>query len=73
MARERMHWVAAGAMATAAALWTATGEPSYDGWYRTWWDHIATFFVDHQLGSWHHELDPANRPGGVTGRGKPDT
>ena len=71
--RERMHWVAAEATATAAALWTATGDPSYDAWYRTWWDHIATAFVDHRLGSWHHELDPANRPGGVTWRGKPDT
>ncbi|MGZ8743795.1 MAG: AGE family epimerase/isomerase [Nocardioides sp.] len=71
--RERMHWVAAEATATAAALWTATGDASYDGWYRTWWDHIATVFVDHRLGSWHHELDPANRPGGVTWRGKPDT
>jgi sulfoquinovose isomerase len=71
--RERMHWVAAEATATAAALWTATGDPSYDRWYRTWWDHIATVFVDHRLGSWHHELDPANRPGGVTWRGKPDT
>lgn len=71
--RERMHWVAAEATATAAALWTATGDASYDVWYRTWWDHVATVFTDHRLGSWHHELDPANRPGGVTWRGKPDT
>lgn len=71
--RERMHWVAAEATAAAAALWTATGDASYDGWYRTWWDHIATVFIDHRLGSWHHELDPANRPGGVTWRGKPDS
>lgn len=71
--RERMHWVVAEATATAAALWTVTGDPSYDGWYRTWWDHIVTVFVDHRLGSWHHELDPENLPGGVTWRGKPDT
>ena len=71
--RERMHWVAAEATATAAALWTATGDPSYDAWYRAWWNHIATVFIDHRLGSWHHELDPANRPGGVTWRGKPDS
>jgi sulfoquinovose isomerase len=71
--RERMHWVAAEATATAAALWSATGDPSYEAWYRTWWDHVATVFIDHRLGSWHHELDPQNRPGGVTWRGKPDT
>ena len=71
--RERMHWVAAEATATAAALWRATGDASYAAWYETWWDHVATVFVDHRLGSWHHELDPQNRPGGVTWRGKPDT
>ena len=71
--RERMHWVAAEATATAAALWAATGDPAYDDWYRTWWDHVATAFIDRRLGSWHHELDPSNRPGGVTWRGKPDT
>ncbi|MBA2465952.1 MAG: AGE family epimerase/isomerase [Nocardioidaceae bacterium] len=71
--RERMHWVAAEATATAAALHTATGDPSYELWYQTWWDHIATVFLDHRLGSWHHELDPDNRPGGVVWRGKPDT
>ena len=39
--RERMHWVAAEATATAAALLAATGDPSYDVWYRRWWDHVA--------------------------------
>ena len=71
--RERMHWVAAEATAAAAALWKATGDPAYDAWYRTWWDHVATVFIDHGHGSWHHELDPANRPGGGTWQGKPDT
>jgi sulfoquinovose isomerase len=71
--RERMHWVVAEATAAAAALWNATGDTPYDAWYRAWWDHIATVFIDHRLGSWHYELDPANRPGGVTWRGKPDT
>jgi mannose/cellobiose epimerase-like protein (N-acyl-D-glucosamine 2-epimerase family) len=68
-----MHWVAAEATAAAAALWKATGDPEYDAWYRTWWDHVVTVFIDHRLGSWHHELDPANRPGGVTWEGKPDS
>jgi mannose/cellobiose epimerase-like protein (N-acyl-D-glucosamine 2-epimerase family) len=71
--RERMHWVAAEATATAAALWKATGQASYEEWYQTWWDHLAASFIDRRFGSWHHELDPANRPGGVTWRGKPDT
>lgn len=71
--RERMHWVAAEATATAAALHVATGEGSYAAWYATWWDHLANVFIDHELGSWRHELDPRNRPSGVTWNGKPDT
>ena len=71
--RERMHWVAAEAIATAAALHAATGDPAYDGWYATWWHHVSAVFLDHQLGSWRHELDPANRPSHTVWTGKPDT
>ena len=71
--RERMHWVAAEATATAAALHAATGDPAYDAWYATWWDHVAEVFLDPELGSWRHELDPQNRPSGVVWNGKPDT
>lgn len=71
--RERMHWVAAEATATAAALHAATGDPSYADWYATWWDHLAEVFIDADLGSWRHELDPQNRPSGVVWNGKPDT
>jgi sulfoquinovose isomerase len=71
--RERMHWVAAEATATAAALHAATGDPSYAAWYATWWDHLAEVFIDDELGSWRHELDARNRPSGVVWNGKPDT
>ncbi len=71
--RERMHWVPAEATATAAALYAATGDDAYARWYEVWWDHLATYFLDHRLGSWHHELSPQNRPSGVTWSGKPDT
>lgn len=70
--RERMHWVAAEATATAAALHAATGETSYADWYRTWWQHIDACFRDPVHGSWHHELSPDNRPSSVTWQGKPD-
>ena len=71
--RERMHWVAAEATATAAALWSVTGESAYAEWYETWWDYIAQSFIDPRLGSWWHELDADNLPSGVTWNGKPDT
>ncbi len=70
--RERMHWVAAEATATAAALHAVTGEASYAGWYATWWDHVADVFRDEQGGSWWHELSPANQPSSLTWSGKPD-
>jgi sulfoquinovose isomerase len=71
--RERMHWVIAEGTATAAALHDATGDSSYADWYRTWWQHIDTYFRDPELGSWHHELSPDNRPSRNTWQGKPDT
>ena len=33
----------------------------------------SAVFLDHQLGSWRHELDPANRPSHTVWTGKPDT
>ena len=58
--RERMHWVAAEATATAAALHAATGEATYADWYATWWQHVADCFLDTEHGSWRHELSPQN-------------
>jgi len=70
---ERMHWVAAEATATAASLSAATGDPAYEAWYETWWNHIGDVFLDRELGSWRHELDPTNRPSSEVWKGKPDT
>ena len=70
--RERLHWVHAEACASAAALLQRTGEPEYARWYRCFWDFIDTHFIDREAGSWHHELDPANRPAATIWAGKPD-
>lgn len=71
--RERMHWVAAEATATAAALFQATEDDGYATWYQTWWDYVAEHLLDQTLGSWHHELTPTNQPSSQTWQGKPDT
>ena len=71
--RERMHWVAAEATATAAALFAATGERSYVEWYETWWNYVADHLLDREHGSWRHELTPTNQPSSITWAGKPDT
>jgi mannose/cellobiose epimerase-like protein (N-acyl-D-glucosamine 2-epimerase family) len=70
--RARMHWVIAEAVAAAAALREATGDRSYDDWYRTWWAYADTHFLDRTRGSWHHELDADNRPSATVWSGKPD-
>lgn len=70
--RQRMHWVAAEAVAAAAALATATGDPRYGGWQQRVWEHIAAVFLDPVGGSWWHELDPYNEPASSVWVGKPD-
>ncbi|MFJ4347041.1 AGE family epimerase/isomerase [Pseudomonas sp. NPDC089401] len=70
--RERLHWVHAEACASAAALLRRTGEAQYERWYRTFWDFIDRHFIDCEAGSWHHELDPENRPAATIWPGKPD-
>ncbi len=71
--RERMHWVAAEAVAAAAALHTVTGDASYADSYADWWQHIDQHFIDRERGSWRHELSPALEPSSLTWPGKPDT
>lgn len=70
--RDRMHWVAAEATAAAAVLHARTGEQVYADLYATWWDTIADTLIDHQDGSWHHQLDAANTPIATVWPGKPD-
>lgn len=70
--RERMHWVAAEATATAAALYAATGAATYADWYETFWGHVDEHFIDRDRGSWRHELSPTNGPSELVWKGKPD-
>lgn len=70
--RDRMHWVAAEAVNTATALHVVTGQARYAEQATTWWAYIDRYLVDHERGSWHHELDPTNTPAGTVWPGKPD-
>ncbi|ACZ29308.1 N-acylglucosamine 2-epimerase [Xylanimonas cellulosilytica DSM 15894] len=70
--RTRMHWVVTEAIATAAALVERTGDARFARWYATWWDYAARHLIDREDGSWHHELDTANRPAATVWPGKPD-
>jgi mannose/cellobiose epimerase-like protein (N-acyl-D-glucosamine 2-epimerase family) len=70
--RQRMHWVATEALAAAATLHATTGHASYAGWHERWWAYAEAHLIDRERGSWHHELDPDNRPAAGTWAGKPD-
>ena len=70
--RERMHWVLAEAVNAAEALRQVTGEQRYADDASAWWAYADTHLVDHELGSWHHELDTDNRPAATVWPGKPD-
>ncbi|WP_062520482.1 AGE family epimerase/isomerase [Demequina silvatica] len=70
--RERMHWVLAEAVNAAEALRQVTGDARYAADARSWWEYADAHLIDHERGSWHHELDTANRPAGTVWPGKPD-
>jgi len=70
--RTRMHWVAAEAIAAAAALHRATGDSRYAEDYTRWWDYAGENLIDRERGSWHHELDASNVPSHEVWAGKPD-
>ena len=70
--RQRMHWVATEAIAAAATLAQVTGDPAYAVCEDVWWSYAEQHLIDLERGSWHHELDPQNRPAAATWAGKPD-
>ncbi len=69
---DRMHWVVAEAIGAAASLWKRTGDARYAQLYATWWDYADAYVLDHEHGSWHHQLDPENRPTDTVWPGKAD-
>jgi len=70
--RERLHWVAAEAIAAAWTLHRDTGDPEPLERMRSWWAYAEAYLVDREHGSWHHELDPHHRPSATLWPGKPD-
>ena len=70
--RDRMHWVAAEAVSAADALYRATGERRFARHYADWWEYVRAHLMDREHGSWHHQLDPSNRPKSDVWPGKPD-
>lgn len=70
--RARMHWVVAEAICTSTILQRVTEDERYTADLQRWWNYADQYLVDHELGSWHHELDASNEPASKTWSGKPD-
>ena len=67
-----MHWTAAESLNTAATLHAATGEARYANWYATFARYVDEHVIDHECGSWFHQLDGDNRVIGTVWPGKSD-
>jgi len=68
---ERMHWVICEAIGAAVAIRKA-GLRDTTAQEDAWWAFAESHFVDHERGSWHHELDRGNQPSSTVWQGKPD-
>ncbi|MDR2565212.1 MAG: AGE family epimerase/isomerase [Bifidobacteriaceae bacterium] len=68
----RLHWVAAEAVGAASTAFRATGDPIYHDLYDRWWNTIEQVFIDEELGSWRHEVDPSGKVATAMWPGKPD-
>lgn len=70
--RARMFWVLAEAIATSTVLGRTGNRDRHEQNLERWWAYAERHLVDHQHGSWHHELGPDNGPRAETWPGKPD-
>lgn len=69
---DRMHWTLAESVNTSAVLATVTGKQEYRDWYATFWQYIDEYLIDHERGSWFHQLDRDNHVIGTVWPGKSD-
>lgn len=69
---DRMHWTLAEAVNTSAVLAAVTGKQEYRDRYAAFWQYIDDCLIDHERGSWFHQLDCRNHVIGTVWPGKSD-
>ena len=69
---DRMHWTLAEAINSAALLYRVTGEQRYADDYAEFTEYLDECVVDHEKGSWFHQLDEHNNVIGTVWPGKSD-
>jgi len=67
-----MHWVLAEAINTSAVLWHVTGKQKYAEAYAEFMKYLDEKVLDHEKGSWFHQMDRNNVPSNTVWPGKPD-
>ncbi|MBQ9563678.1 MAG: AGE family epimerase/isomerase [Lachnospiraceae bacterium] len=69
---DRFHWVLAEAINTSAVLYRVTMDPRYAEDYAEYLEYLDKYMIDHERGSWFHQLDRDNRPVDGVWSGKMD-
>jgi mannose/cellobiose epimerase-like protein (N-acyl-D-glucosamine 2-epimerase family) len=72
VAAQRLHWPLAEAIGAARYLYAATGNSAYAAWYEQFWQLADSDYIDHDHGSWWHELDTEGHPATTIWAGKGD-
>ncbi|MCR4721525.1 MAG: AGE family epimerase/isomerase [Lachnospiraceae bacterium] len=69
---DRMHWTLAEAINTSAVLYRVTGEDRYAFDFGVLLEYLDKHVMDHEHGSWFHQLDAGNNVLTTVWPGKPD-
>lgn len=69
---DRMHWTLAEAINTSAILSHVTGHARYAKDYTQFMEYLDKTVLDHENGSWFHQLDQNNQLIGTVWPGKSD-
>ena len=69
---DRMHWVLAEAINTSATLYRITGKQEYADYYAQFMEYLDDTVLDHENGSWFHQMDRDNHVIGTVWPGKND-
>ena len=56
-----MHWTLAEAINTSAVLYRVTGDKKYSDDFGMFLKYLDETVLDHNTGSWFHQLDEKNR------------
>lgn len=58
---DRMHWTLAEAINTSAVLYRVTENEKYKEDYGAFMEYLDNYVLDHENGSWFHQLDANNQ------------